>query len=52
MIEAIRKTIQKRSAAALAVLMLLCLLTVLTAGCGAKSGGAQQPTAEDQSGGV
>ena len=48
MIGTIRKTMQKRSAAALAVLLLLCLLT---AGCGSQSGGAQQQTAEDQSGG-
>ena len=56
MIGIIRKTIQKRSAAALAVLLLICLLT---AGCGGRSakqtgedqsGGAQQQAGEDQSG--
>ena len=58
MIGAIRKNIQKRGAAALAVFLLLCLLT---AGCGGKSqqqtaedqsGDAQQETREDQSGGA
>ena len=56
-ISTIRKTIQKRSAAALAVLLLLCLLT---AGCGGQSakqagedqsGGTQQQAGEDQSDG-
>ena len=58
MIETIRKTIQKRSTAAMAVFLLLCLLT---AGCGGQSskqagedqpGGAQQQAGEDQSGGA
>ena len=58
MISTIRKTIQKRSAAALAVLLLLCLLT---AGCGGRSakqagkdqsGSAQEQAGGDQSGGA
>ena len=56
MISSIRKTIQNRRAAALAVLLLLCLLTT---GCGGQSakqagedqpGGTQQQTGENQSG--
>ena len=58
MISSIRKTIQNRRAAALAVLVLLCLLT---AGCGGRSakqtgedqsGSAQEQTGGDQSGGA
>ena len=58
MISTIRKTIQKRRAAALAVLVLLCLLT---AGCGGRSakqagkdqsGSAQEQAGGDQSGGA
>ena len=58
MISSIRKTIQHRRAAALAVLVLLCLLT---AGCGGRSakqtgkdqsGSAQEQTGGDQSGGA
>lgn len=58
MIGTVRKTMQKQKAAALAVLLLLCLLT---AGCGGKSsqqtgedrsGSAQQEAGEDRSGGT
>ena len=46
MIETIRKTIQKRSTAAMAVFLLLCLLT---AGCGGQS---SKQAGEDQPGGA
>ena len=58
MIGTVRKTMQKQKAAALAVLLLICLLT---AGCGGKSsqqtgedrsGSAQQEAGEDRSGGT